>query len=78
MDLDLTKHQLVPKHSKVSDSEKNKLLKRYDLAISQLPRILVNDPAIVKLGAKSGDIIKIERESKTAGIAIYYRVVING
>ena len=71
-------HNLVPKHSKLSDSEKEKILRELDIELRQFPRILVTDPAILALEAESGDIIKVERESRTAGKAIYYRVVING
>lgn len=75
MAFDVNKHLLVPKHSKLSDSEKKKLLEKYHLDVFSLPKIMVNDPAIAKLNAKAGDVIKIERESQTAGTSTYYRVV---
>jgi len=71
-------HELVPKHTKLNDSEKNKILEKYNIAVNGLPRISKDDPAIEKLSAKPGDVIKIERESKTAGVAMYYRVVVEG
>ena len=37
--------------------------------------IFPEDPAIVDLKPKAGDVIKITRESQTAGVAVYYRVV---
>lgn len=70
------KHSLVPKHTKLSSEETKKLLETYNVELRQLPRILVNDPAIAKLSVKVGDIIAIERKSKTAGMSIYYRVVV--
>jgi len=78
MALDVTAHRLVPKHKKLSDSQKEKLLKELNLSTKQLPKILPTDPAIAKLGAKEGDIIAVERISQTAGKSVYYRVVLHG
>ena len=78
MTADISKHQLVPEHTLLSDSEKEKLIKKLNIMISSLPRILVTDPAIIELNTKSGDVIKIERDSETSGRTIYYRVVIEG
>lgn len=76
--MDITSHNLVPKHSKVSDSEKEKIFEKYSITTKELPKIFKSDPAIAGLSVKIGDIIKVERESKTAGVSIYYRVVIDG
>ncbi|MDP3990453.1 MAG: DNA-directed RNA polymerase subunit H [archaeon] len=73
--MDALKHSLVPKHSKLSDNEKAVLLEKYAAELKQLPRIYGSDPALSSLSVKEGDIIKIERASKTAGIFAYYRVV---
>jgi DNA-directed RNA polymerase subunit H len=77
MTVDITKHQLVPKHSVLADSKKEKLFKEFNISSRQLPKIIVDDPAIIKLDAKAGDVILIERDSKTSGVTKYYRVVIN-
>lgn len=71
-------HELVPKHTKLKDSEKNKVLEKYNVSANALPRISKDDPAIEKLNVTPGDVIKIERESQTAGVSIYYRVVVEG
>ncbi len=63
---------------KMTDSEVEKLFKKYNLSSKELPKIRKDDPAIGKLQAKVGDIIKVERESTTAGESYYYRVVIDG
>ena len=76
--MDITKHALVPKQSKVSDSEKAKVIEKYHVDLKALPTIYKDDPAIAKLSVKVGDMIKIERESKSAGVSVYYRVVIDG
>ena len=67
---------MVPKHSLVGEKEKQKVFEKYNITTSKLPRILLEDPAILNLKAKAGDLIKVERESKTLGTAIYYRVVV--
>jgi DNA-directed RNA polymerase subunit H (RpoH/RPB5) len=71
-------HKLVPKHVKLNDTEIKKLLEEYKITTKDLPKILADDPAIAELNAKQGDVIKITRESKTAGEIMYYREVIDG
>lgn len=73
----MSHHVLVPKHLKVSDSEKEKLLEKYHISTKELPKILKDDPALAKLNLKEGDLVKVERNSKTAGVSFYYRVVMN-
>jgi DNA-directed RNA polymerase subunit H len=69
-------NSLIPKHSKLSDSDKKQLIEKYSIALKQLPRVLLTDPSITKLGVKVGDIVKIDRDSKTAGKAVFYRAVV--
>ena len=76
--IDIRKHMLVPEHSKLTKKEIQKLLEKYNITLNELPKILSIDPAIEKLNVKPGDVIKITRDSPTAGVSIYYRVVING
>ena len=52
------------------------VLKKFNCTPTQLPLIFVNDPAIVGLGVKPGDMIKITRKSGTAGVSLYYRYVV--
>ncbi len=76
--MDITKHLFVPKHLKASETEKEALLKAYKVQLIDLPKILHKDQALAKLNLKSGDLVRIERNSKTAGLTNYYRVVIDG
>ena len=68
-------HKLVPKHEILLKEEADKLLKRYHVEPYQLPRIKASDPAVFLIGAKAGDIVKITRESPTAGVHVTYRYV---
>ncbi len=72
------KHTIIPKHTKLSEKEKQELFKKYDLTIKELPKILDIDPAIAHLDAKEGDVVKIARKSLTAGESMYYRSVTHG
>lgn len=76
--IEISTHILVPKHSKLSVEETNKLLDKLNISVNQLPKILKSDPAIRHIETEPGDVICIERNSPTAGKANYYRVVING
>ncbi|MBS3123810.1 DNA-directed RNA polymerase subunit H [Candidatus Woesearchaeota archaeon] len=76
MTFEVNKHLLVPKHSKLNDKDKEAFLKKFNITIRELPKILQDDPALGKLNAEIGDVIKIERKSRTAGESIYYRVVV--
>jgi DNA-directed RNA polymerase subunit H len=75
--LKVDKHILIPKHMKVSEKEKEKLLEQYNISLKELPRIPKTDAAIASLNVKPGDVIKIVRQSPTANEAVFYRVVVN-
>jgi DNA-directed RNA polymerase subunit H len=71
------KHDMVPKHSKISDKEKKQVIEKYNvLSLKELPKIYKNDPGLQGLNAKVGDIIKIVRNGPTGEYA-YYRVVVS-
>ncbi len=74
--LDVLKHNLVPRHEVLQEDEVTSLLDGLNITRGQLPKILVNDPVVKKIKAKAGDVMKITRESKTAGEAVVYRVVV--
>ena len=68
---------MVPKHEIMKKEEVEELLKKYDITKDKLPKILISDPMVKLLNAKVGDVIKIERNSPTAGKYYYYRVVVS-
>ena len=72
--VNITEHELVPKHILLKPEEKQELLKRYKIKESQLPKIFVNDPVAKYLGLKRGEVVKIVRFSETAGKYITYRI----
>ena len=69
-------HVLVPKHEIMAKKDAEEVLKTYHCRTTDLPLIFVNDPAIVGLGVKPGDMIRIIRKSATAGESFYYRYVV--
>ncbi|MBN2458924.1 DNA-directed RNA polymerase subunit H [Candidatus Woesearchaeota archaeon] len=69
-------HELIPEHEKLSEKEASALMKKYNLTLREIPKILVTDPAIAHLDVKEGDIIVVKRKSKTAGDIVYYRGVV--
>ncbi len=71
-------HELVPKHEILLPDEREKVLAKYRVHPYQLPRIRTSDPAVKAIGAKAGDIVKIIRDSATAGEYVAYRYVVEG
>jgi DNA-directed RNA polymerase subunit H len=74
---DLFEHELVPTHIIASEDEIQLVLDHYGIEKNQLPRIFRDDPAVRLLGARPGQIIRIERASLTAGVTFYYRLVVD-
>lgn len=70
-------HILVPKHEKINDKEKKELFKRYNITERELPKINITDAAIQHLKPQVGDVIKVTRESPTAGTTTFFRGVTN-
>ena len=74
--VDITEHRLVPEHIVLDDVSKKELLKRYRLRQGQLPRIQKDDPVARYYGLEKGMVVKIIRNSETAGRYVTYRVCI--
>ncbi|MFQ5999717.1 MAG: DNA-directed RNA polymerase subunit H [Candidatus Bathyarchaeia archaeon] len=71
-------HEYVPKHEILTPEEREKILSEYRVQPYQLPRINASDPAAKAIGARPGDIVRIIRESPTAGKYVAYRYVTEG
>ena len=69
-------HVYVPKHEIMTKKEAEQIIKDFNCNPTELPFIFVTDPAILGLGVKPGDMIKITRKSGTGGESFYYRYVV--
>ena len=67
-------HVLQPKHTKLKPSEVEELLNKYNISLSQLPRIRKEDTALPD-GCEVGDVVKIERKLEE-GIDVFFRVIV--
>ena len=75
-EFDVLSHKFVPKHVILNEKEIENILKKFKIQKDQLPRILITDPVIKRIGGKVGDVIMIIRDSPTAGVSEFYRIVI--
>jgi len=72
-----TKHELVPKHTKLNPVEVAEIMAKYMIKSKlSMPIILHNDPIAKWLGLKQGDIVMIDRYNENSGISYYYRCCI--
>jgi DNA-directed RNA polymerase subunit H len=76
-EFDVLSHKLVPKHEILSEKEAEKVLSSVGITKDQLPKIMISDAAVKRISAQVGDIIKITRESPTAGVSEFYRMVVD-
>jgi DNA-directed RNA polymerase subunit H len=75
--LDIQKHNLVPKHEILNNEEKAEFLDNLEYDEENLPKILLKDPVCKDIGAEEGDILRITRDSPTAGVFVTYRLVVD-
>ena len=76
--VDVLQHVLVPAYRVLGEDEISTLLKKFNINVSQLPRMFVSDPISKHLKVKIGDVLEITRKSSTKGTARHYRVIVDG
>jgi len=74
--LNVLAHTMVPDHQIMTEEEAAGLLSQYSISNEQLPKMYHDDPAVKTIGAKPGEVIRIIRNSHTAGRAESYRLVV--
>ncbi|KAL4446826.1 hypothetical protein ABPG77_008070 [Micractinium sp. CCAP 211/92] len=74
--VNITHHSIVPRHELLSRAEAAELLRRYKIKDTQLPRIQHSDPVARYFGLARGQIVRIVRDSETAGRYVTYRLCV--
>ena len=74
-EFDIQEHMLVPKQEIMTEEEISNEFSDADYDFKDLPKIKVNDPVAESIGAEPGNILRITRESQTAGVFVTYRIV---
>lgn len=72
----LSENKLVPKHEIIPAEKALEIFAKYGADAKKLPQILREDPMVEETGAKKGDLLRITRDSPTAGRTTYYRIVV--
>ena len=75
MKIDIQDHMLVPKHEIMTEEEIANEFSDVDYDFKDLPKIKVNDPVAKSIGAEPGNVLRITRQSQTAGVFVTYRIV---
>lgn len=78
LQFNILEHALVPKHTILSPEDRAAMLKKYNVtdAMKQLPVISRFDPVANVIGIRPGQVCEIQRSSRTAITANYYRVCV--
>ena len=75
MKIDIQNHKLVPKHEIMTEDEITDELSDVEYDFKDLPKIRADDPVVEEIGAEPGNVLRITRESQTAGVFVTYRIV---
>ena len=75
---EIWQHTLVPKHRYMPEEEFVTKFGSMNITRNELMKILLSDPAVKALPEeiKIGDVIEITRNSRTAGVYVSYRQVV--
>ena len=75
MKIDIQDHILVPTHEIMTEDEIADEFSDVEYDFKDLHKIRSEDPVVKAIGAKPGDVLRITRESQTAGVFVTYRIV---
>jgi DNA-directed RNA polymerase subunit H (RpoH/RPB5) len=70
--------KLVPKARVLSEEEAKEMLKKFNIHLRDLPKILGGDPVCKKIGAVSGQVVEFTRDAELYGHSKYFRLVVGG
>ncbi|KAI3682347.1 hypothetical protein L1987_82275 [Smallanthus sonchifolius] len=73
--VNITKHVLKPKHRVITDVEKEKLLKKFNLDEKQLPRMSQKDAIAQYYGLQKGQVIEVTYNGEITGLHVTYRCI---
>jgi DNA-directed RNA polymerase subunit H len=73
--VDVSNHELVPDHTVLDGAELEGVLEEYNITRTDLPKIKRTDPALTD-DVAVGDVVRIERDSRTTDTAVVYRLVV--
>ena len=75
LQFNILKHELVPKHTILSEKEAIMFKRQYNITDNvQLPDISCFSPVSIVIGLRPGNIVKIDRKSRTSIITNFYRI----
>lgn len=70
------RHYLVPEHILIKKEKVDELMKELGITKKSLPKISKLDAAVKTIKGDKGDVVKIIRDSLTAGKTTYYRRIV--
>ncbi|KAJ0791896.1 putative DNA-directed RNA polymerase [Helianthus annuus] len=73
--VNITKHVLKPKHRVMTDKEKEKLLKKFNLDEKQLPRMSQKDAIAQYYALEKGQVIEVTYNGEITGLHVTYRCI---
>ncbi|KZV38328.1 DNA-directed RNA polymerase V subunit 5A-like [Dorcoceras hygrometricum] len=73
--VNITKHELKPKHQVLTDGEKESLLKKYSVKEKQLPRMSQNDAIARYYGLEKGQVVRVSYTGELTQLHVTYRCV---
>lgn len=74
LQFNILNHVLVPKHTILSKPEEIEFKRKFNILDNNIPDISYFSPVSLVLGIRPNDIVKIERKSRTAIKADFYRI----